>query len=94
MMDWFARAGWDVERDGLAGGPRVTVVAGTERHSTVDRAMRLAGLGSRPVLVDVDEHGAMRPDALAAALPYVDHYTFAGAGHIPHRTHADEFATS
>lgn len=36
-------------------------------------------------------HAAVN-DALAAALPYVERYTFAGAGHIPHRTHADELA--
>lgn len=64
----LAAAGWDVERDGLAGGPAITVVAGAERHSTIDRAMRLVGLGSRPVLVDVDEQGAMRPNALASVL--------------------------
>ena len=68
----LAAVGWDVERDGLAGGPKVTVVAGRERHSTIDAGMRLAGLGARPVLVDVDGNGAMRPDALAATLAGVD----------------------
>ncbi|HSK98625.1 MAG TPA: pyridoxal-dependent decarboxylase, partial [Euzebyales bacterium] len=33
-------AGWDVERDGLAGGPSVTVVVGAERHSTIDHSLR------------------------------------------------------
>lgn len=42
----LARAGWDVERDGLAGGPRVRVVASVERHATIDRALRLLGLGT------------------------------------------------
>jgi glutamate/tyrosine decarboxylase-like PLP-dependent enzyme len=65
-------AGWDVERDGLTGGPPVVVVAGAERHSTIDRAMRFVGLGARPVLVDVDDNGAMRPDRLAAALDDVE----------------------
>jgi glutamate/tyrosine decarboxylase-like PLP-dependent enzyme len=41
---------------------------GTERHSTIDRGLRFLGLGANPVLVDVDDMGAMRPDALAAAL--------------------------
>ena len=68
----LAAAGWDVERDGLAGGPQITVVAGSERHSTIDRAMRLAGLGSRSRLVDVDANGAMRPDGLAEELDDVD----------------------
>jgi glutamate/tyrosine decarboxylase-like PLP-dependent enzyme len=65
-------AGWDVELEGLAGGPVVTVLAGRERHSSVDRAMRQVGLGARPVLVDVDANGAMVPDALAAALGDID----------------------
>jgi glutamate/tyrosine decarboxylase-like PLP-dependent enzyme len=41
----LAQAGWDVERWGLAGGPAVRVVAGVERHATIDRALRLLGLG-------------------------------------------------
>ena len=41
----LAQAGWDVERRGLAGGPAVRVVASRERHATVDRALRLLGLG-------------------------------------------------
>jgi glutamate/tyrosine decarboxylase-like PLP-dependent enzyme len=64
----LAAVGWDVERDGLTGAPPVTVVAGAERHSTVDRAMRFIGLGSRPVLIAADGNGAMRPDALRRAL--------------------------
>jgi len=68
----LAAVGWDVERDGLAGGPPVTVVAGAERHSTIDRGMRFVGLGGRPLLVDVDDNGAMRPDALADVLAGVD----------------------
>jgi len=62
-------AGWDVGRDGLFGAPRVRVLAGAERHATVDRAVRLLGLGEGaieevPALPD----GAMDPGALAAAL--------------------------
>lgn len=68
----LAAVGWDVERDGLTGAPRITVVAGAERHATIDRGMRFAGLGSRPLLVDVDAQGAMRPEALASALANVD----------------------
>lgn len=29
---------------------------------------------------------------LAGALPHARRYTFAGAGHVPHRTHPDELA--
>lgn len=64
------QAGWDLDEDGLAGAPRVHVLSGADRHETVDRALRFLGLG-RPVAVAVDEHGRMRPDALAAALAEV-----------------------
>jgi hypothetical protein len=37
--------GWDVGRDGLAGAPRVRVLAGEQRHVTVDRALRLLAWG-------------------------------------------------
>jgi glutamate/tyrosine decarboxylase-like PLP-dependent enzyme len=52
----LAQAGWDVERRGLAGGPAVRVVASEERHATIDRALRLLGLG-----VDVVEPVAAGP---------------------------------
>jgi glutamate/tyrosine decarboxylase-like PLP-dependent enzyme len=42
----LAEAGWDVERNGLAGGPRVRIVASEERHATIDRSVRLLGLGT------------------------------------------------
>ena len=43
----LARAGWDVERDGLQGGaPEVTVVAGADAHVTLFHAIRMLGLGS------------------------------------------------
>jgi glutamate/tyrosine decarboxylase-like PLP-dependent enzyme len=58
-----------VERHGLVGAPRIRVLAGAERHVTVDRALRLLGFGTDGVeLVEVDAHGAMRADALEAAL--------------------------
>ncbi|HET7304043.1 MAG TPA: pyridoxal-dependent decarboxylase [Segeticoccus sp.] len=42
----LAERGWDVERDGLTGGPRVRVVASEERHATIDRSLKLLGLGT------------------------------------------------
>jgi glutamate/tyrosine decarboxylase-like PLP-dependent enzyme len=41
----LAEAGWDVERDGLHGAPPVRVVAGAERHATIDQSLRILGLG-------------------------------------------------
>lgn len=60
------RAGWEVDR-GLAGGPPVRVVAGAERHASVDLALRYLGLGL-PETVEVDDQGRVRPDALRHAL--------------------------
>jgi glutamate/tyrosine decarboxylase-like PLP-dependent enzyme len=66
----LATQGWDVERDGLAGAPRITVLAGAKRHTTVDRALRLVGLGTGSVVeIAADDQGRMRADVLRAALP-------------------------
>ena len=61
----LARAGWDVEADGLIGAPPVTVVVGDEAHSTLFKALGLVGLGrKRVVRVPADAQGRMRADAL------------------------------
>ena len=61
----LARAGWDVEADGLIGAPPVTVVVGDEAHPTLFKALGLVGLGrKRVVRVPVDAQGRMRADAL------------------------------
>ncbi|MGH9323557.1 MAG: pyridoxal phosphate-dependent decarboxylase family protein [Vicinamibacteria bacterium] len=60
----LARAGWDVEKDGLFGAPSVRVVVGAEAHTTLKKALALLGLGrDRVVTVPVDGRGRMRPDA-------------------------------
>ncbi len=67
------RAGWDVERDGLQGAPRVHVVCGEEAHATIHAGMRLLGLGgATAVPVRVDDQGRMVPEALADALEGID----------------------
>lgn len=65
----LAAAGWDVERDGLAGSPRVRVVASVERHATVDRSLRLLGLGNASVRpVAAGPQGAIDINDLAKVL--------------------------
>ena len=65
----LANVGWDVERDGLAGAPPIRVIVSRERHVTVDRALRVLGLGTACVdPVPADERGAMRPEALERRL--------------------------
>jgi glutamate/tyrosine decarboxylase-like PLP-dependent enzyme len=61
--------GWDVERRGLNGAPAIRVLAGASRHATIDRALRLLGLGEDAVVeVAADDQGRMRIDALAEEL--------------------------
>lgn len=61
----LARAGWDVEADGLFGAPAIEVVVGAEAHPTLFKALGLLGLGrTRVVRVPVDGQGRMRADAL------------------------------
>ncbi len=68
---WHAlqQEGWDVGRDGLHDAPPVRVLASVERHATIDRAIRLLGLGERSIEeVPATSTGAMDTDALVAAL--------------------------
>jgi glutamate/tyrosine decarboxylase-like PLP-dependent enzyme len=65
----LARVGWDVEANGLVGAPRIRVLASEERHATIDRALRLIGLGAGAVEpVAADANGAVDSEALARAL--------------------------
>jgi glutamate/tyrosine decarboxylase-like PLP-dependent enzyme len=65
----LARAGWDVEKQGLQGAPEVHVLIGEEAHATVLSALRLLGLGeARAHRVAADAQGRMIPDALEDAL--------------------------
>ena len=69
----LAQRDWDVEADGLHGAPPVTVVAGAERHSTVDRTLRYLGFGTRSVVeVPADDQGRMSLEATRATLADVD----------------------
>jgi glutamate/tyrosine decarboxylase-like PLP-dependent enzyme len=65
----LANAGWDVEERGLIGGPHVRVVAGVERHATIDRTLRLLGIGVSGIEpVAADEQGALDVDDLTRVL--------------------------
>jgi glutamate/tyrosine decarboxylase-like PLP-dependent enzyme len=65
------QAGWDVNEKGLQGAPRVTVIAGAERHASVDLALRYLGFGL-PRVVAADAEGRIRVDALRTTLDTVD----------------------
>jgi glutamate/tyrosine decarboxylase-like PLP-dependent enzyme len=65
----LARAGWDVERDGLQGAPGVNVVCGEQAHATVFTALRLLGLGTDTAIrVPADDQGRMVADGLEQRL--------------------------
>jgi glutamate/tyrosine decarboxylase-like PLP-dependent enzyme len=64
----LAAAGFD-DGDGLFDAPRIRVLAGDERHATIDRSLRLLGIGHRVIEpVATDRQGAMASRALADAL--------------------------
>ncbi|AWB87493.1 pyridoxal phosphate-dependent decarboxylase family protein [Mycetocola zhujimingii] len=63
--------GWDLDTNGLAGGPPVTVLVGQERHASVDLALRYLGLGA-PTAVASDDQGRLITSALTDALASVD----------------------
>jgi aromatic-L-amino-acid/L-tryptophan decarboxylase len=71
--------GWAGNADGLAGGPRLRIYASAQTHSSVDKAVRVAGLGqANLVKVPTDADDAMDPDALRAAIA-----ADRAAGHLP-----------
>jgi len=61
--------GWQANDAGLGAVPRLTVYASTETHASVEKDVKVAGLGRNQLRkVAVDEGFAMRPDALEAAI--------------------------
>ena len=72
----LARDGWNVSESGLQGGPAVRVIVGGKRHVTIDRALRLLGIGTAQVeILPVDDQGRMVVDTLGPALGASDRPT-------------------
>ncbi len=64
----LARRGWDVALKGLYGAPPIRLITTREGHGSVDRAIRLLGLGREQVLeLPTDPEGRLRLDALEQA---------------------------
>jgi glutamate/tyrosine decarboxylase-like PLP-dependent enzyme len=62
------KRGWDVERNGMAGAPQIRVLA-SNRHGSIERAVRLLGIGESHVIdLPLDETERLRPETLEAAL--------------------------
>jgi len=52
----LARRGWDVERRGLNAAPPIRILSGDQRHGSIERAVRLLGLGTDNIRsIDLDE---------------------------------------
>jgi len=65
----LAKRGWDVEAAGLNGAPAIRVVTGDQRHGTIERALRMLGMGRNCIVdIPVDDDGQLRGAALERAL--------------------------
>ncbi len=65
----LARDGWDVEEQGLAGAPAIRILTSSEQHGSIERAVRILGLGKRAVVaLPCDARGRLAPATLAHAL--------------------------
>lgn len=61
--------GWDVEKNGLMGAPRVRIFVGADAHTSVFAALRYLGFGdASATIIATDDQGRMRADALAEKL--------------------------
>ena len=61
--------GWRANEDGLRACPPLVFYASEEAHSSVEKAITIAGLGRRSLrLIPTDADFALRPDALEAAV--------------------------
>ncbi len=59
----LAKSGWNVVDDGMFGAPPIEVVVGEEVHTSVLKALSLAGFGKKRVtIVEADGQGRMRAD--------------------------------
>jgi aromatic-L-amino-acid decarboxylase len=63
------RIGWDVEEQGLAGAPKIRIITSSERHGSVERAVRILGFGKRAVTtLACNDRGELEPSALERTL--------------------------
>jgi glutamate/tyrosine decarboxylase-like PLP-dependent enzyme len=60
----LAKAGWDVEQRGLNGAPPIRIIVGEKRHGTIDRALRMLGLGAPTDILPADDQGRLLAEHL------------------------------
>jgi glutamate/tyrosine decarboxylase-like PLP-dependent enzyme len=79
----LANQGWDVERQGLNGSPRIRIVASGERHATIDRSLRLLGFGTDALEpVRTDSQGAIDIEHLQTIIGRVPVIACLQAGNV------------
>ncbi len=62
-------ANYRINRAGLMGSPRLVVYCSEQTHSSIDKAVKIAGIGSDNLRkIPVDENYAMRPELLENAI--------------------------
>ncbi len=67
------RVGWDVNELGLFGAPPIRVLASSERHPSVDRALRYLGLGNKDIVpLRTNDEGCVAAAALEDELVPAD----------------------
>lgn len=65
------RSGYSINQKGFEGNHRFRVYTSAQAHSSVDKDMKIAGLGiDNLVKIEVDETFAMKPDALRKAIDH------------------------
>ncbi len=65
------KLGWDLDRNGLFGAPKLRIILGKQTHGTVVKALRLLGFGENNLeWVDCDSQGRM----LTEQLPTLDQH--------------------
>jgi glutamate/tyrosine decarboxylase-like PLP-dependent enzyme len=63
------RSGWDVERCGLFSAPPIRVVTGSQKHASVERSLRMLGLGTDALeIIPEQEDGTISPSDLREVL--------------------------
>ena len=61
--------GWDSVQTGIAGRPDLRIYASDQVHSSIDKGVRLAGIGQRNLVrIEADDNFSMKPDALDTAI--------------------------
>jgi glutamate/tyrosine decarboxylase-like PLP-dependent enzyme len=61
----FQNNNWDINQKGFNGAPKIRVVAGTQAHGTVVKAIALLGLGIENIeWVESDDQGRINPSAM------------------------------